>query len=395
MENGKIAIPRGLVNGVGFGSTEFHVIRMKDSKILNKYYFYFLLQKGFRKLAEQHFTGTVGHRRVPTDFIKKVMVPLPPWKEQVRIVDKIEELFSRITQGAKNLQDFQGKLEQYYQSILISGFSGKLTEKWRQKNSTFRNAQSLLKNIHEEKKRLPKQRAPFSLPDTSALPKLPSTWIWVTIGDAFYVVLGQSPPSSSYNEIGEGMPFFQGSKEFQELYPINTKWCTKPGKIAEKGDVLLSVRAPVGDLNIAPFECCIGRGLAALRPLAGVNLLYLYFLLQESRRKLESKGTGTTFRAITGNVLRNHPVPLPPLDEIEQIVDKMRQVDYSIKINRKSVILSLKQVGIIKQSILKRAFLGALVPQDSTDEPPSLLLERISAEKVVPNPRQGRGRKKR
>ena len=80
------------------------------------------------------------------------------------------------------------------------------------------------------------------------------------------MLLGQSPPSSAYNEIGEGLPFFQGKADFQHLYPVPRVWCTDGRKFAEPGDILISVRAPVGDVNIATDHCGIGRGLAAVRP---------------------------------------------------------------------------------------------------------------------------------
>jgi len=126
MENGKIAITRGLSNRVGVGSTEFHVIRMKDESLLNQFYYYFLLQKWFRSLAEQHFTGTVGHRRVPTDFMKDVLVPLPPFGEQVRIVEIIEECFSFINQTEINIENSFKKIIRLKQSILKKAFEGRL-----------------------------------------------------------------------------------------------------------------------------------------------------------------------------------------------------------------------------------------------------------------------------
>jgi type I restriction enzyme S subunit len=89
--------------------------------------------------------------------------------------------------------------------------------------------------------------------------------------------MGQSPPSNTYNTYGEGLPFFQGKTEFNELYPTIKKWCSQPAKIVEKDAVLISVRAPVGPTNIAPDRCCIGRGLAGLMPYPGVSNRFVLY----------------------------------------------------------------------------------------------------------------------
>ena len=87
------------------------------------------------------------------------------------------------------------------------------------------------------------------------LPEIPKEWKWVRLGEITEIILGQSPPSSTYNTEGKGLPFFQGSGEFGKVYPVIKKWCTEPKKVAEKGNILISVRAPVGDVNIAPVKC--------------------------------------------------------------------------------------------------------------------------------------------
>ncbi len=132
---------------------------------------------------------------------------------------------------------------------------------------------------------------------------LPKDWKWVKLGDACIITMGQSPPSTSYNRKGIGLPFFQGKAEFTELHPIVEKWCNAPNKIAMTNDVLLSVRAPVGTTNIANQKCCIGRGLAAIRL---DNYKYAFYFLRSIQQQLDSKGTGTTFRAISGELERRH-----------------------------------------------------------------------------------------
>lgn len=145
--------------------------------------------------------------------------------------------------------------------------------------------------------------------------------------DVCSINMGQSPESSNYNEAGEGIPFFQGNADFGKLHPTVRVWCDAPTKIAEQGDILISVRAPIGALNIANVQCCIGRGLAALT----VNerlcyQKYLWYALECKVDELNSKGTGSTFKAINKKTLAETEIPLPSLDEqrrIAAVLDKV------------------------------------------------------------------------
>jgi type I restriction enzyme S subunit len=142
--------------------------------------------------------------------------------------------------------------------------------------------------------------------------------------------MGQSPDSSLYNEEQIGMPFYQGNADFGEIHPKARVWCTKPTKIAKSGDILLSVRAPIGALNIANEDCCIGRGLAAITADSNkCSKKYLWYALESKKDELISKGTGSTFKAISKNVLFDTEIPYVPLDEqilIEQNLDKIAQL---------------------------------------------------------------------
>lgn len=139
--------------------------------------------------------------------------------------------------------------------------------------------------------------------------------------------MGQSPDSSTYNEDGNGLPFFQGNADFGEIYPVVRMWCSEPTKIAREKDILISVRAPIGALNIANCECCIGRGLAALTVNEDICAQeYLWHTLSGKVDELNSKGTGSTFKAINKKTLSETEIPLPPIDEqrkIAAILDKV------------------------------------------------------------------------
>jgi type I restriction enzyme S subunit len=139
--------------------------------------------------------------------------------------------------------------------------------------------------------------------------------------------MGQSPPGDTYNTEGLGMPFMQGSAEFGEHSPRPVKFCSAPLKIAEVGDLLLSVRAPVGDSNIADQRIAIGRGLAAIRGNEQAITTFLRLLVQSNTRQLlATSGTGM-FSSITGKNLRELSIELPPPSEQKRIIDVMASVD--------------------------------------------------------------------
>ena len=142
------------------------------------------------------------------------------------------------------------------------------------------------------------------------------------LSDFCKINMGQSPDSSSYNENGEGMPFFQGNADFGELHPKVRVWCNDPTKIAYPNDILISVRAPIGALNIADVKCCIGRGLASLTADADMCYQkYLWYALESKVDELNSKGTGSTFKAISKSVLFDTEIPLPSLGVQKEISD--------------------------------------------------------------------------
>ena len=189
---------------------------------------------------------------------------------------------------------------------------------------------------------------------------LPNGWAWTSLEKISYIILGQSPPSSTYNTDGEGLPFYQGKLEFGKLYPTPRKWCTAPKKIAEKGDVFISIRAPVGPTNICPEKSTVGRGLAAIRGLGGIESFFILYLMRTYANEIASRGTGTTFDAITGNQLKTFEIPLPPLAEQHRIVAKLEvlftQLDAAVDSLKKAQL----QLQRYRHSILKAAFEGEL-----------------------------------
>ena len=191
---------------------------------------------------------------------------------------------------------------------------------------------------------------------------LPEEWEVVQLKEIARITMGQSPPSSTYNDARNGLPFLQGKAEFGELYPIPVKWCSSPIKVANSGAVLVSVRAPVGDVNVAPWRCCIGRGLAAVEAKDADND-FLFYWLRLSKRLLESKGTGTTFRSINKDALASFPVPLPPLPEQRAIAQVLRTVQQAKEATER-VIAAARE---LKKSLMRHLFTYGPVPVGQVD----------------------------
>lgn len=152
-----------------------------------------------------------------------------------------------------------------------------------------------------------------------------TTWSVAPLAECCEVIQGQSPPGESYNTDGLGMPFFQGKAEFGEMHPRVAKWCTQPTKITEPGDILISIRAPVGPTNLSQERACIGRGLAAIRPRAGIDSRYILYAIRASADALAAQGSGSTFDAISGETLRTHRIPVAPLAEQHRIVAEIEK----------------------------------------------------------------------
>ena len=154
--------------------------------------------------------------------------------------------------------------------------------------------------------------------------KIPQGWSNGVLSDVANITMGQSPDGSSYNEDGEGIIFYQGSTDFGLRFPDIRQYTTSPSRYANKGDILMSVRAPVGALNIANNDCCIGRGLSALSSKIG-SMTHLYYLMNDFRLKFEGMNSaGTTFGSITKDELFSLPVIIPTKSvilEFEQVCE--------------------------------------------------------------------------
>lgn len=341
-------------------------------------YLGFHIQSDFVRLIWRELAAGTNINNLKRDDIITTTVPLPPVAEQKRIADAIEEHFSRIDAVESAAQTALAKLDTLRRTVLTAAFSGRLVDQ----DPDDEPASVLLERIAVER---PKRRTRHAAQSTnqgsnSMTEVLPPGWKWAAVNEVSHIVLGQSPPGSSYNDVGDGSPFFQGKAEFGSFYPEVRKWTTDPKKRAAAGSVLVSVRAPVGPTNIAPFDCAIGRGLAALHPLGGISTEYLLWAMRHTDTTLAKQGTGSTFDAITGAQLKIHHLPISPLAEQERIVAAIEEHFSRIDAAKASLRRCLQRCSVLRRAVLAAAFSGRLVEQDSNDEPASALLERIAAE---------------
>lgn len=157
---------------------------------------------------------------------------------------------------------------------------------------------------------------------------IPERWRVGKIGDEFKITMGQSPSGRSYNNAGVGAVFFQGRTDFQERFPSTRLYTTEPTRYAQKNDVLVSVRAPVGDINVANVECCIGRGLAAVNSVHKSYCLYKLKNQHYSFSNFESEGT--VFGSMTKDGFNNIKVVIPPIDTIDDFETAVNPIDMKI-----------------------------------------------------------------
>lgn len=194
--------------------------------------------------------------------------------------------------------------------------------------------------------------------------QIPKSWKWCSLNMVAQVIAGQSPKGTALTTDSNDTEFHQGKTFFGRQYIQNSgAYTNEPTKIAPKESILLSVRAPVGAVNLTDRKICIGRGLFAIVPNDQLLVKFLYFVLLTKARELQSKSTGTTFKAVTGKVVRDLYVPVPPLKEQARIVDKVSDALEEIDRAEKAYEELQTLAGVLRGQILQEAIKGKLVPQ--------------------------------
>ena len=280
--------------------------------ISNEYLSFVLMSNYIKSLCDKLATGTA-QKTVGLDTLRSLYVPIAPIEEQERIVAKIKHLLLQISFLEAEKEKLVAAIKQAKSKILDLAIHGKLVPQ----DPNDEPASELLKRIN------PKAEITCDNPQYG---KLPKGWCETHIGDAFKVTMGQSPDGSSLNPI-DGMEFHQGKILFGNKYLRKSSVLTNsPTKIADADTLLLCVRAPVGVVNITKQRICIGRGLCCLTPTKAINLDYAFYMLTTFQEKFESQSTGSTFKAISGSIIKNEQLWLPPLSEQHRIVAKIEEL---------------------------------------------------------------------
>ncbi len=185
-------------------------------------------------------------------------------------------------------------------------------------------------------------------------------WDVGKLGDDFNLTMGQSPPGETYNEDGEGMPFFQGRTDFGFRFPTNRVYCTAPTRFAEEGDTLVSVRAPVGDINMAAEKCAIGRGVAAIRHKSGSRSFTYYTLrfLQADLARFEAEGT--VFGSINKDDFQSLEIFIPPTDIVRRFEEVCYPIDQKIESNEKES----RTLASLRDALLPKLMRGEVRVKD-------------------------------
>jgi type I restriction enzyme S subunit len=192
--------------------------------------------------------------------------------------------------------------------------------------------------------------------------EIPEGWGVEKLENIANITMGQSPKGTSYNEVGEGMLFFQGSTDFGWRFPVARQYTTEPSRIAEEDDILLSVRAPVGTLNIADTRCCIGRGLAAINSKVGANS-YIFNVMQDFKKLFDMMNSvGTTFGSITKDDLYSLKLIYPPNELLKKFDKSVNSFDIEIK-NRSRQNQELSQ---LRDWLLPMLMNGQVKVEDKT-----------------------------
>jgi type I restriction enzyme S subunit len=413
MENGKIAIARGLENGLGCGTTEFHVLRPFGG-ILSEYIYRYLRQESFRRAAAANMSGTAGQLRVPADYIKSVELPLAPLAEQRRIVAKIEALFEQSRAARQALDRIPPLLKKFRQSILASAFRGDFTRDWREQHPDIEPASVLLERIRAERLRRYQEEVKKAKAEGRRLPRRPTTtalakvaesarfdapkgWEWATISDLVTPDLGGRPFVTSGSR-GWAKYYSTTGDKFIRSENINTNHlrlddavCVQVprGGEAERtrvspGDVLLTITGNnIGRAATVPrgvSQAYVSQHVAIIRLDKSIQPEYVWLWLMAEvtgQRQLRGFYYGQTKPGLSLEQIKAVAIALPPESEQHVIINRVKELSVLADHIEKRLAEAWVRVNKLDQSILARAFRGELVSQDPNDEPAAILLGRI------------------
>lgn len=378
------------------GADGVKVLKTTDI-IIPKFLFYLL-----NNLKTFSLINTGYRRHYP--ILKKLFFPLPPLNEQKRIVEKLDFLFEKTKRAKEIIEEIKVDIENRKISILDRAFKGTLTSKWRNENKTS-DVKELLKSINEEKikkweedclqaekdgNKKPKKPTITEVKDM-IIPvdeqpyKLPDSWVWVKLGDIGKITSGGTPTSNEKSYYGGDIiwitPADMSKQQSSPWFSNSSKKITNLGlqkssaQLIEGNSVVYSSRAPIGYVNIVKDKFTTSQGCKSVTPIKN-SLMYIYYVLIERTEDIKYRASGTTFKEISALEFGKTLVPLPPLEEQQEIVRVLDEVLENE--NKVKELLELEErIDILEKSILHKAFKGELGTQNNSDESALELLKNI------------------
>ena len=337
-QNRKSAIFDDLINEYGAGTTEINIIRKIIKNFSMKYLLWFVKTEYFINGGVKSFTGTAGQQRINKDYLKMVLIPLPPLAEQKRIVEKLDNVLANIDELKANEEklsilqkNFPDKLKK---SILQSAIQGKLTEQL----ATDDNVEDLLQAIKEEKERLIKEK---KIKKQKPLPEItedeipftiPENWKWIRLGEIVSILGDGLHGTPIYDESGEYY-FINGNNLLEEKIIIKstTKKVSqieyeKYKKNLNKDTMLVSINGTIGNVAFYDNEkVMLGKSVCYFNLLKNVNKKYLKYIFYSVYfiKYVNKMATGSTIKNLSLKAMNLFIIPLPPLAEQKRIVEKL------------------------------------------------------------------------
>ncbi len=325
------------------------ILRADATKINPRYLYFFARSKNFTKQVAKLRTGSA-QPQLPIRDIKQIAIPIPPLAEQRAIAHILGTLDDKIETLRRMNETLEGIARALFKAWFVDfePVRAKMSGRWRRGQSL----PGLPADLYDL---FPDRLVP------SELGEIPAGWRVSTIGEEFNLTMGQSPPGDTYNETGNGLPFFQGRRDFSFRYPKNRVFCTMPKRLANPGDTLVSVRAPVGDVNMAREQCIIGRGVAAIRHKTGSRSYTYYAMLHLKQRFQHFEGEGTVFGSISKKQFQ-HLLWLAPQIEINEIFETVAYaLDERIKQNTEQT----RTLAALRDALLPQLISGRLRVRDA------------------------------
>lgn len=364
MENGKAAIARDLVNGLGFGSSEFHVLRPSD-RVIPEFIYHLIRQKSFRAEAKDNMTGSVGQARVPTEWLKNFEIELPPVETQREIVGLVAQVQEQMESTSDRLATIPALLKKFRQSVLAAACSGQLTADWRESSPA----------VEATREEVVSKRQP----DTSGAPNtdellgdVPSTWSFWSVGGLAGQLIdyrGRTPPTTDTgiphvrtSNIKSGRVDFNTSSFVSES--VYEQFMTRG--IPRGGDVFFTMEAPLAEVALVPdgIKFSVAQRILLIRPRSDLltgSYLVLAFQSPHVLHAIDGRATGSGVRGIAAKRFKPVLVPVPPMEEQFEIVRRVESLFAFADSIESRLAEATAQVERTTQAILAKAFRGDLI----------------------------------